>query len=207
MTLVRALRAADGPGSTPGVDVDTDDISFFGLGFGAMAGTIFMAADPTAHVAVLTGAGGNLAQLMDLSGTLGGSIDAWLQHDLGLEPGSEAWRLMHYGWSLAADPGDAAVYAHHLVEAPLPDPDGTGPMEPRALLVQVPASDHVIPFEAMRFFFLSVGPELYPVMFEESENGFMLDPADAAGDDGRMQAAVFLASGGETLVPAGGGGR
>jgi len=207
VTLARALGADDGPGAVPGVDVDGTDIAFFGLGFGAMAGTIFMAADPTAHVAVLTGAGGNLAQLIDLSGALGGSIDAWLQGDLGLAPGTEAWRLMHYGWSLAADPGDAAVYAHHLVEAPLPDPDGTGPMDPRVLLVQVPTSDDVIPFEAMRFFFLSVGPELYPEMFEGSGNGFMLDPADAAGDAARAQAAVFLASGGETLLPAGGGGR
>jgi hypothetical protein len=206
-TLARALKAPDGPGSTAGVDIDTADISFFGLGFGAMAGTIFMAVDPSVHVAVLTGAGGNLAQIMDLSSQLGGAIDAWLGGQLGLEAGTEAWLLLHHGWSMAADPGDAAVYAHHLVEAPLPDPDGPGSMEPRALLVQVPTADAVIPFESMRFFFLSVGPELYPEMFEGSGNGFILDPADAAGEFAREQAAVFIASGGETVLEAAGGGR
>jgi hypothetical protein len=79
-------------------------------------------------------------------------------------------------------------------------------MEPRALLVQVPAADDVIPFEAMRFFFLSVGPELYPEMFEGSGNGFIVDPADDAGAFARRQAAVFIASGGETVLTAGGGG-
>ncbi len=202
--VTRSLRAADGPASVPGVDIDTTDVSMFGLGFGAMAGAIFMAVDPAVHVAVLTGPGGNLGRLVSTSAAFDGEMDAWLEDDLGLEPGSEAHHLMRYAWSWAADPGDPGVFAHHLITSPLPDPEGGPDMAPRSLMVQVPMIDQTIPEPSMRFFWLSCGRDLYPVFFESSENSFILDPDDATGMEALAQAVEFIATGGETVLPVGG---
>lgn len=196
----RALGADDGPGSLAGVELDVGDISFFGVGFGAMAGAIFMAVDPTVQVAVLTGAGGNLGRLVSTSDAFEGEMDAWLQDDLGLEPGGEADHFFRYAWSWASDPGDPGVFAHHLMVSPLPDPDGGGTMPVRDLLVQVPMLDDTIPELNMRFFWLSAGRDLYPVFYEDSDNGFILDLDDETGDLAREQAADYIATGGETVT-------
>jgi hypothetical protein len=204
VAVVRSLRAVDGPGSLAGVRIDAQDVSFLGVGFGAMAGAIFVAVDPAVHVVVLHGAGGNLRQLVDGSTEFAGALDSWLEDDLGLAPEREAHRFFRYAWSWAADPGDPAVWAHHLIDAPLPDPDGEGVMAPRALLVQVPLEDDVIPFEAQRFFYLSAGVEVYPVEFAGAGHGFFLDPDDPDAAAARAQAVGFIASGGATVPPVGG---
>jgi hypothetical protein len=202
VSLARSVRADDGPGSLEGVSIDTGDVLFFGAGFGAMAGAVFLAVDPTVQVAVLTGAGGNLGRIVSASSAFEGRMDEWLEDDLGLEPGSAAHELLGYAWSWAADAGDPGVFAHHLLTDPLPHPDG-GEMEERSLLVQVPMMDTRIPEPAMRFFWLSMGRELYPVLLSESTIDDVLDPANATGTAAREQAAAYLASGGEVLLAVG----
>jgi len=201
VTLARSLAADDGPASFSTVALDASDVSFVGAGFGAMAGAIFIAVDPAVHVVVASGAGGNLGLIVEAG--FPEELDGWLEDDLGLVPGTEAYRLMRYGWSWAADQGEPGTFARHLIDMPLPDPGG-GTMAPRALLVQVAGSDDVIPAEAMEFFAFSAGPSVYPETFEDGGHGFLLDPADAAGEAARGQAVAFIASGGETVLPAGG---
>jgi hypothetical protein len=204
VTVVRSLRAPDGPAAIPGVALDTGDISFLGVGFGAMAGAILLAVDPAVDVAVLCGPGGNLGTIVENSVEFPGAMSGWLEGELGLDPAREAHRLLRYAWSWAADAGDAAVYARHLIDAPLPDPDGGGAMASKALLIQVPVDDDVIPYDAMRFFWLSAGVEVYPEEFAGAGHGFFLDADDAQGIAARAQAVGFIASGGTTVPPAGG---
>ena len=205
MTVVRSLRAADGPASLAGVNIDPSDISFWGVGLGAAAGTIFLAVDPSVHVAVMTAPAGNLGELVARSTAFGGAMEAWLSGDLGLATDAEARRFFRYGWSWAADPGDGAVYTRHLTESPLPDPDGAGgPMLPRAMLVQVAGADTVVPFECQRFYYLSGGIDIYPQEFAAAEHGFMLDPTDPSGVSARAQGVAYIASGGTIVLPGGG---
>jgi hypothetical protein len=204
VAVVRSLRAADGPAALPGVDLDATDVSFLGVGFGAMAGAIFLAVDPAVRVAVLCGPGGNLGAIVDSSVEFPAGTAGWLEGGLGLDPAREAHHFFRYAWSWAADAGDAAVYARLLIDAPLPDPDAGGTMASKALLIQVPVDDDVIPYDAMRFFWLSAGVEVYPEEFAGAGHGFFLDADDAQGIAARAQAVGFIASGGATVPPAGG---
>ena len=207
VALARSLRADDGPASVVDVPLDPGEIMLLGTGFGAMAGAVFIAVDPTVEVAVLSGPGGNQALLADESSAFSDyGIDDWLERDLGLEPGSEAHHIFRYGWSWAADPGDAGCYVHYLIDAPLPDPEGGGNMDPRTILVQVAEDDEVIPYLSQRFFYISMGAEVYPETFAGAGHGFILDPSDATGAAGLAQAAAFLATGGDTILPAEGEG-
>jgi len=203
MAFLRGIKGVDGIGGYCNVNLDVSSISFFGAGFGAMAGTMFMALEPSVKIGVLSGAGGNLSLIAQNSSETYEGVDRWLREKLRVEPESEAYHFFKYAWGWAADAGDPAVYARYLIDEPLEDPVTGERGEPKMILAQIPLADSVIPADAQDFFCLSLGTQVYPEKFEGGKHDFVLDLQDPTGISALNQAVVFISSGGETIIPAG----
>ena len=91
-------------------NVDASKISFVGQSLGSIAGTVFLANDPTVKVGLLSVPGGGIARLLDGSPTFGPRIRAGLAA-AGVVAGTPTYDAFMVAAQTAADAGDSINFA------------------------------------------------------------------------------------------------
>ncbi|MEE4639968.1 MAG: hypothetical protein V2J42_14635 [Wenzhouxiangella sp.] len=188
-------------------DMDGSNINFVGLSLGAMAGSVFLAVEPTVNNGVLSVPGGGIANLLAGSETFGPVVRAGLA-SVGIEPGS-------------ADFAQFLLAAQTVVDSADPINWGALTVQTNSVLLQQVAGDSVVP-NAVPGAPLSGTEPLIRIMgldaitqstedpmgirgavrLLQGSHGSLLDPSAAPAVTGEMQgqAASMVSSGGAAVV-------
>ncbi len=188
-------------------DLDGSNINFVGLSLGAMAGTAFLAVEPTVNNGVLSVPGGGIANLLAGSETFGPVIRAGLAA-AGVEPDSP-------------DFAQFLLAAQTVVDSADPINWGALTVETNSVLLQQVAGDAVVPNAVPGAPLAGTEPLIRIMGLEpitattqdpmgirgavrliQGGHGSLLSPADGPAVTAEMQgqAASMVASGGATVV-------
>ena len=112
-SLTKALGTMDYDGD--GADFDTDNIRFIGHSLGGIAGSVFLALEPSVGAATLSVTGGGIPKLLDGSASYGPVIAAGLGAN-GLTKGSVEYEGFLSAYQAVLDSTDPINYASRVAE-------------------------------------------------------------------------------------------